>query len=325
MPLWLTREDVAALLTMQDAIDGVERAYAMLSAGETALPLRTNMAVPPHDGSLLAMPGFVGGDVDGLGVKLVTLYGQNPSRHNLPAIQGIFVLFDPVNGQLAAIMEAGLLTAVRTGAATGVSVRHLARPDAEVLTLFGTGGQAPYQIEAVLAERPIQRVWVLSRQWERAQEFARQMSERFGLPVNATQEPERAVKEAQIIVTATSSHAPLFDGAWLQPGTHISGVGSHLATAREVDTATIQRSQVFTDQTSACLAESGDIVIPLQEGALGQEELTEIGQVILGREAGRTSPEEITFFKSVGLAAQDVSVAAGIAQRAREAGIGQFL
>jgi ornithine cyclodeaminase len=310
---------------MAQAIDGVELAYATLSAGETVLPLRTNMPVAAHQGSLLAMPGFVGGGVDGLGVKLVTLYGENPSRYNLPAIQGIFVLFDPANGQLAAIMEAGLLTAVRTGAATGVSVRHLALPDAETLTLFGTGGQAPYQIEAVLAERPIRRVWVLSRQWERAQAFARQMSEQFGLPVTPTQDGERAVKEAQIIVTATSSHDPLFPGEWLQPGTHISGVGSHLATAREVDSAAIQRSRVFTDQTSACLAESGDIVIPIQEGALREADLTEIGLVIRGEAPGRANPQEITFFKSVGLAAQDVAVAAGIAQRARESGAGQFL
>ena len=232
MALWLTRADVRAVLRMADAIHAVAEAFRLLSAGETVLPLRTNMPVVPHAGSLLTMPAYVGGSSDSLGVKLITLYGDNPRKANLPAIQGNFVLFDPQNGRLLAVMEAGLMTAIRTGAAGGVAARYLARPDAAVVTIFGSGAQAPHQLEAVLCERPIERVWVVSRNAPNGERFAAVMTEKFGIPVQATADLEMAVRSADILITATSSHAPLFDGDWLRPGTHISAVGSHLPTAR---------------------------------------------------------------------------------------------
>jgi alanine dehydrogenase len=326
MPLWLTRSDVGSVLSMADAIDAVADSFRLLSAGQSVLPLRTNMPVSSHNGSLLAMPAYVGGSIDGLGVKLITFYGDNPKNYNRPAIQGNFVLFDPADGRLLAVMEAGLMTAIRTGASGGVAVRHLARPDAAIVTIFGSGVQAPHQLEAVICERPIEQVWVVSRNAQNGQRFAAEMAERFGIPVQSTGDVERAVRAADILITATSSHTPLFDGDWLRPGCHITAVGSHLPGAREVDSRTIQRATVVTDQTSACLAEAGDLVIPLTAGEISLDHIhAEIGEIVAGHKAGRTSPDEITFFKSVGLAVQDVAVARLIVERASVAGVGMVL
>lgn len=326
MPLWLTRSDVGSLLPMADAINAVADSFRLLSAGQTALPLRTNMPVMPHNGSLLAMPAYVGGSIDALGVKLITLYGNNPQKRNLPAIQGNFVLFDPQNGRLLAVMEAGLMTAIRTGAAGGVAARYLAAPDAAVVTIFGSGAQSSHQLEAVICERPIERVWVISRNSQNGERFAAQMAERFGIPVHSTVDAEMAVAAADIVITATSSHTPLFNGEWLRPGSHVTAIGSHLPTAREVDSRTIQRATVVTDQTSACLAEAGDLVIPLAAGEISRDHIhAEIGEIVAGHKPGRTSPDEITFFKSVGLAVQDVAVARLVVERAKAAGIGTIL
>lgn len=326
MALWLTRADVRSVLTMPDAIDAVAAAFRLLSAGQTVLPLRTNMPVTRHNGSLLAMPAYVEGNIDALGVKLITLYGDNPRHFNLPAIQGNFVLFDPQDGRLLAVMEAGLMTAIRTGAAGGVATRYLAPPDAAVVTIFGSGAQAPHQLEAVMCERPIKRVWVLSRNTQNGERFAAEMAVRFGISVQPTGDVEMAVRAADIVITATSSHEPLFDGDWLRPGTHITAIGSHLPQAREVDSRTVQRATVVTDQTSACLAEAGDLIIPLAAGEIAPSHIrAEIGEIVAGHKPGRTSPEKITFFKSVGLAVQDVAVARLVLEKARAAGVGTVL
>ena len=326
MPLWLTRSDVQSILTMPDAIDAVEQAFILLSAGKTALPLRTNLSVADHNGSLLTMPAYIGGAEAGLGVKLISLYAGNPQQRQLPAIQGNFVLFDPKDGRLLAILEAAYMTAVRTGAAGGVAARHLARPDAGTVTIFGTGVQAPFQVEAVCAERSIDRVFVLSRRFENAERFAQQQSLRLGVEMIPTADTEMAVRAADIIITATNAHDPLFDGNWLQPGTHINAVGAHLAVAREVDTTTIRRAKIVTDQTSACLAEAGDLIIPCREGAFDAATIyAEIGAIAAGNLPGRSGQDEITFFKSVGLAVQDVAVATFIVKQAMAHSIGQQL
>jgi ornithine cyclodeaminase/alanine dehydrogenase len=290
------------------------------------LPLRINMGIADRRSSLLVMPCYVGGDGDGLGVKLITLYTDNPQARNLPAIQGNFVLFDPTDGRLLAILEAGYMTAVRTGAASGVATRHLARADTKIVTLFGVGAQAPFQLEAVCAERPIERIFVISRHWEHAQRFAQEQSARLNVEIIPTTDVEESVRAADLIITATSAHDPLFDGAWLQPGTHINAIGAHLAAAREVDTTTIRRAKLITDQTVACLAEAGDLLIPIAEGALRAEDIhAEIGQIAAGDRPGRADADEITLFKSVGLAVQDVAVASWIVHQAEARGVGQRL
>ena len=326
MPLWLTRSDVENLLDMPTAIEAVAEAYRLIYRGDAELPVRANIPVAPHDGSLMSMPAYLGGDMDALGAKLISFYGTNPTRRNLPAIQGNVVLFDGRDGALLALMDAGYLTAMRTGASGGVAARHLAREDARTLTIFGSGVQAPYQVEAALCERSIERVWVLSRTLENAETLAVQLTERFGISAQATTDANMAVQSADIVVTATSAHEPLFDGGLLQPGTHITGIGSHLPYASEVDAVALRRAKVVVDQMSACLAEAGDLIRPIDEGLYDASQIhAEVGAIIVGEKAGRDNDSEITFFKSVGLAAQDVAVARAVYTRALEQDAGTSL
>ena len=323
MPLWLARRDVESLLDMPAAIEAVADAYRLIHLGQAELPVRSNIPVARHAGSLMTMPAYLGGDVDALGAKLITFYGTNPAQRNLPAIQGKIVLFDPETGALQAFIEAGLLTAMRTGAAGGVAARYLARADARTLTIFGSGAQAPYQVEAVLCERAIERVLVLSRQHSHAERLAARLARRFGIKAEAATEVEEAVRAADILVTATSAHDPLFDGGLLRRGTHVSGIGSHLPEASEVDVTTLRRAKVVVDQLSSCLAEAGDIIKPIRAGLYDRGKIhAEIGAIIAGERAGRSDESEITFFKSVGLAAQDVAVARAVYLRALAQGVG---
>ena len=323
MPLWLTRSDVESLLDMPAAIEAVADAYRLIYLGQAELPVRSNIPVARHAGSLMTMPAYLGGDVDALGAKLITFYDTNPAQRNLPTIQGKIVLFDPETGALQALIEAGLLTAMRTGAAGGVAARYLARADARTLTIFGSGAQAPYQVEAVLCERAIERVLVLSRQHSHAETLAARLAQRFGIKAEAATEVEEAVRAADILVTATSAHEPLFDGALLRRGTHVSGIGSHLPEASEVDVTTLRRAKVVVDQFSSCLAEAGDIMKPIGAGLYDRGKIhAEIGAIIAGERAGRSDESEITFFKSVGLAAQDVAVARAVYLRALAQGVG---
>ena len=326
MPLWLTRSDVEKLLNMPAAIEAVGEAYRLIYRGEAELPVRLNIPVAPHDGSLMTMPAYLGGDLDALGAKLISFYGTNPVRRGLPAIQGNVVLFDGRDGALLALMDAGYLTAMRTGASGGVAARNLAREDARTLTIFGSGVQAPYQVEAVLCERAIERVFVISRTPKNAETLADKLRRELGVSAQATTDVVMAVEAADIVVTATSAHEPLFDGGLLQPGFHISGIGSHLPYVSEVDAVTLQRAKVVVDHLDSSFAEAGDLIRPTEAGLYDASQIhAEIGAIIAGDRPGRESDEEITFFKSVGLAAQDVAVARVVYRRALEQGAGTDL
>ena len=326
MPLWLTRSDVENLLDMPAAIEAVAEAYRLIYQGDAELPVRANIPVAPHDGSLMSMPAYLGGEMDALGAKLISFYGTNPVRRGLPAIQGNVVLFDGRNGALLALMDAGYLTAMRTGASGGVAARFLAREDARTLTIFGSGVQAPYQVEAVLCERAVEKVFVLSRTAANADALAGVLTRSFGVDAEATTDVSMAVEAADILVTATSAHEPLFDGGLLQPGVHISGIGSHLPYASEVDAVTLRRAKVVVDHLDSSLAEAGDLIRPIEAGAYDASRIhAEIGAIIAGRRPGRESDEEVTFFKSVGLAAQDVAVARVVYRKALEQGAGTDL
>jgi len=324
MPIWLNARDIAALLTMADAIAAVEEAFRQLALGDVALPPRVGIGMARYGGGGAAMPAYVGGEVNGLGLKLVTLYADNPARYGLAAVQATLVLLDPRNGQLQAVMDAGALTTLRTGAVGGVAARYLARQRATCATVFGAGVQGRAQLEALCAVRPIQRAWIVDRVPAAAHAFAATMSAQLGLPISPATDLRAAV--ADVILTATTAHEPLFDGNWRQPRVHISGIGSHAPAARELDTATVQRARVVTDQTAACLAEAGDLIIPLREGAITEAHIAaQLGEVIVGRKPSRTAEDEITLFKSVGLAIQDIAVAAQVYRHALATGRGQPL
>jgi ornithine cyclodeaminase/alanine dehydrogenase len=312
---------------MEDAIAAVAEGYRQLALGNVTMPQRVATAVEPHNGVHLSMPAFVGGEGEGpgtLAIKIVTVFSDNPARYGEPTIQGVVLLHDAATGQPLALMDAEHLTAMRTGAASGVSTQLLARPEARVATVLGAGVQAATQLLAVCTVRPIARAFVFSLNAEGDQEFARRMSAQLGIPVERAPDLRSAVTAADVICTATNSKEPLFDGAWLPAGVHINGIGSYTRAMRELDTMTIVRSRLFVDGRTAAQTEAGDVVIPIAEGAITDDHIVgEIGAVLLGRVAGRISPADITVFKSVGMAVQDAVTAPLVYRRALEQGLGQ--
>ncbi len=322
--LILTRHDVEALLTMPTAIDAVEAGFRQLALGNVVMPQRAATTIAPHNGLHLSMPAFVGGEPGTLTIKIVTVYGDNQTRFGLPMIQGVLLLHDARNGQLLAMMDAEHLTAVRTGAASGVATRQLARQDAAIVAIFGAGAQAGAQLAAMCAVRPIRQVFVITRSGAKDADFCAHMAAKLGVAVIATRDVRAAVMAADIICTATNASTPVFDGDWLQPGTHINAVGAYTAKMRELDTRTIQRSRVFVDHHQAAQTEAGDILIPIVNQEYDYAQIAgELGALLNGTVAGRTQAQEITLFKSVGLAMQDAVTAAQVYALAIKRGTGR--
>jgi ornithine cyclodeaminase/alanine dehydrogenase len=323
MTLLLSRKDVESVLKMDDCLKTVETAFTELTHGRAVMPQRAVIPIPDYKGVYLAMPAYIGGEMNALGLKIVTVYPDNPSKHNLPTILGTLVMCDPTTGKAVAIMDAGYLTAVRTGAASGVATKYLAREDAKDCVVFGAGVQAQKQLEAVNLVRPLGKVRVLDIVKDAREKFAKDMGAALGLDIEPTEDVETSVKEADIVITASSSHDPVFDGNWLKPGTHINNIGSHTPAARELDTTTVKRSKFVADLKEANMAEAGDILIPIKEGAVTEDHIyASLGEIVVGQKPGRENAEEITVFKSCGLAIQDASTALTIFNAAKEKGIG---
>ena len=323
MALLLTRKDVEALLPMSEAMAAVELAFREHALGNVLMPLRTSIRPPAHNGVNLGMPAYIGGEVDALGLKVVSVYGENPGRFGLPTVIATVLLNDPRSGALLAVMDGTWLTAMRTGAASGVATKYLARPDANVATVLGAGVQGRTQLMAASEARPLKRAYVYDIDSERSRAYAVEMSPRLNLEVIPTTDLRTAIESADILLAASNAHEPVFPGEWLRPGTHINGVGSHAPKARELDSTTVQRSLLIVDQRVACMAEAGDVLIPIQEGVISEAHIhAELGQVLVGQATGRTANEQITLFKSVGLALQDVATAARIYTLAQQQGAG---
>lgn len=323
MALLLSKKDVESVLTMEDCLSAVERAFAELARGKTIMPQRAVIPVSEHKGIFLGMPAYIGGDMDALGLKLVTVYPENPTKKKLPTVLGTLMLCDSTTGQVVAIMDAGYLTAVRTGAASGVATKYLARKDSKTCVIFGAGGQARKQLEAVNIVRPLDKVYVIDVVPATRDSFAEEMGEELGIEIVPTEDVKPAVECSDIVVTASSSHDPVFDGNWLRPGTHVNNIGSHTPDARELDTTTVKRSKFVADLKEANMAEAGDLLIPIKEGAITENHVyASLGELVTGDKPGREDGEEITVFKSCGLAVQDVSTALVVykAALAREVG-----
>ena len=285
-------------LPMAAAIDALETGFR--EQDPSGAPLRSHLETPA--GTLLQMPAF--GDA-GVGVKLVTLTPGNAER-DLPFINAVYVLFDPDTQVPDAIVDGAALTALRTAAVSGLATRHLARTDARRLVIFGAGVQARSHLEAMLAVRPIGHVTVVSRTPERAQALV-EMARVAG--VDAAVGGANDVADADIICTCTTSDVPLFDGGLLAPGAHVNAVGSYRPTARELDTVAVARARVVVESRDAAFAEAGELCIPVEEGAFGRDHVVaDLAEVVQGADV-RTSPDDITVFKSVGLAFEDLIVA----------------
>lgn len=288
-----------------DLLDAVEAAYRDVASGRDRSPLRSHVGLA--DGTLLMMPGVREGGT-GATVKLATVMPGN-SALGLPTIHALVAWFDARTGRPVAILDGGTITAMRTGAASGVGTRLLARTDAGTLAVIGAGAQAAWQVRAVLAARPIRRVVVYSREADRREAFARRMADETGLDVEAAPDAETAVREADVICCATISSEPVFDAASVRPGTHVNGIGAYRLGMVELPPELFGRAAAVTiDSHEASMAEAGDVVAAIAQGFVAEADLVEIGTV--GRDWVATrDPEAITVFKSVGLAIQDVAAA----------------
>ncbi len=322
--LILTRSDVERALSIHSAIDVVERAFIDYSAGRAEVPPRVIMAQGDTHGTTLFMPGYIRGS-GALGIKMVSVHASNPQR-NLPLIHGIAVLLDPLTGQVLVIMEAGCLTALRTGAATGVATRYLARPNAHTVSIFGAGVQSRSQLSAVCTLRQIERAFIYDPSPKKADYFIGEMRERVGTRIqfHSASSPAQAVSEADIICTATTSVTPVFDGKNLKPGTHINAIGSYTPEMQEIDCETLGRaSRIVVDTRLGALAEAGDLLVALRRDAIQLSDIyAEIGEIAAGTKKRRLNDQGITYFKSVGSAVQDVAVAQSIYKEAVKQNLG---
>ncbi len=308
---------VREFLPMRECIDAMERALRALTRGRAVIPLRPVVRIPgDNSGALAAMPAYLE-DPKSLGVKAISVFpGNEGTAHD--SHQGAVLFFDPDRGALVAIMDAGAITAVRTAAVSAVATRLLARPDASDLAMLGAGVQAHSHLEAMRVVRPVRRVRVWSRTPARAAAFARQYNG-SDLAVTAVATPREAIEQSDLVCTVTSSREPVLMGDWLAPGAHLNVVGASIAAAREVDTVAVLRSACFVDRRESALREAGDLVIPIREGAVDESHIRpELGEILEGVARGRRTPEEITLFKSVGLAVEDLGAADIVYRRARD-------
>ncbi len=310
----LSASDVQDALPMSQAIDAMCYAYGQLSAGKAIAPPRQHIST--DKGVTLIMPAYLPEHRD-FGIKVVSVYDDNPNL-KLPRITATVLVLDPATGVPKAFIDGASLTAIRTGAGGGVAADLLARQDAKTVGLFGAGVQARAQLQAVRAVRDITCVNLISRTQTSAQQLATEISEWTDAPeVNLVSTPQQVVENADIVLCATTSATPLFDGHALQSGTHITAVGTFVPEKREVDTTTIRRAdRIVVDSREACLEEAGDLIIP------NAEIDAEIGEIVNGDKSGRQSDDEITFFKSVGVAVQDAVAGAAVLAAAEAKGLG---
>lgn len=320
----LTADDIRTALPMRAAITAVGQAFGQFSAGKAEVPLRTRLHT--EKGVTLLMPAYLR-DSHHLAVKIVSVYGDNPSL-GLPIIAALVQVLDPSTGMPKALLEGDTLTALRTGAAGGLAADLLARADARRVALFGAGVQSRSQLEAVMAVRPISRVDIIDLNPAAAGKLADEVAAWPQAPevsVAPSSDIQEAVKKADIVVAATTSRSPLFDGRDLRPGTHVTAVGAFTPEMQEIDPHTIEKARVVVDSREACLAEAGDIIAARAKIGADTFISAEIGEIVNGDQPGRRDDNEITFFKSVGIAAQDAAAAAAALAAAEARGLGQVV
>jgi ornithine cyclodeaminase len=320
--LFIDQDLVRALLPMEECVPVIDAALRALGRGDAVLPLRPIVPLPDRRGALAAMPGWLG-TPGVLGLKAISFFPGNLGTA-LDCHQGAVLLFDPGNGKLLAILDATAITAIRTAAATGVATAALAREDVRALAILGSGVQARTHVDAMCVVRPFETIRIWSRDAEKARAFADEVRQkRPRLDITVSPDAERAVRGADVVCTVTSAREPILNGEWLAPGMHVNAVGSSIRTAREVDAIAMQRARVYVDRRESALAEAGDFLMAKAEGAVTDDHIVgEIGALLLGEIAGRTSADEITLFKSLGIAIEDLAAAEHVYRKARASGEG---
>jgi alanine dehydrogenase len=322
MPVLLSEQDVRIVLPMAELIPAMETALARFSADEVIQPLRTVVEVGLQKAFVGVMPAFIV-EPAALGTKVVSVFGSNTAV-GLPSHLATIVLLDPMTGELLCVMDGRFITEARTAAVSAVSVKHLARSDAARLAIIGSGVQARSHLEAIGLVRTLQEVRVWSRSSDNRAAFAREMRHRTTAPIKVAASARDAVDGADLVVLATASRDSVIESRWIADGAHVCAVGACRPDQRETDTALVTRARVFVDSRAGALAEAGDIMLPIAEEAFSGERMAgELGEVVLGRIAGRTAPDEVTLFKSLGMAVEDVAAAHLAYVKAAERGLGR--
>jgi ornithine cyclodeaminase/alanine dehydrogenase-like protein (mu-crystallin family) len=319
--LVLSQSDIAHLLPMRDCIDLMADALSALARGDALLPLRQVLRLPDGKSAFAIMPAYLGAP-KAVGAKVITVFPDNHGTA-FDSHQGAVLLFEAEHGSLAAVMDASSITAIRTAAVSGLATRLLAREKAATVALLGSGVQARTHLEAMCAVRPVTDVRVWSRNRDAVRRFAERESRRHQIAVEPVTSAREAVEDVDVVCTVTASREPVVTGAWLPDGVHVNAVGASLPFARELDTAAVVRGRLYVDRRESALNEAGDFLIPKKEGAIGDDHIVgELGELVLGRVPGRRTDSEVTIFKSLGLAVEDVAAAQLIYERASAEGQG---
>ena len=306
--LFLSDADIAKNLTMQETIDTVEEAFKEYAKGNVVLPTRSTIMVPKYNGSISFMPSYLT-ELDAQATKIISIYPDNRAK-GLPTTVAWIVVNDPKTGMVKAFMDATYLTAMRTGAISGVAAKYLAPKDAKTVAIFGAGVQGRTQTWAACTVRDIEKVYVYDLYPEARKKFAEDMSKQLGIEVIPAESGEDACKDADIVLTATTSPKPVIKREWLKERVHVSAIGAFYPDWRELDTATVAESKLVIDDREGIELEAGDILIPIKEGAFTWDHVyAELKELVSGKKEGRTDEDTITVFKSVGIAIQDSSVA----------------
>ncbi len=318
---FLSAAEVRLALPMQEAVEVMKAAFQELSEQRVVVPLRTHVPMPEHQGGVLVMPVY-SPDSALFGLKVITLFEGNPAL-KLPFIQGLVTVFETTTGRPLAIMDGNALTALRSGAASGAATDLLARKDASRVAIFGAGIQSRTQLAAVCAVRAIREARIFDHDRDRAATFAREASLELGIPVTVAASSAEALAGADVICTATTSATPVFADHEVPAGVHINAIGSYKPHLCEIPPETVARAQVVVDQVAAAWEEAGDLILPLQAGLIGTAHIrAELGEIVAGTKPGRSDPEAVTFFKSVGIAIQDLAAASRVLANAEQLGLG---
>ncbi|HET6173222.1 MAG TPA: ornithine cyclodeaminase family protein [Gaiellales bacterium] len=306
----LSGDDVRAALTMPECIEAMDAVLRQFAAGDLYLPLRSVVRPPQSTAGFMGlMTAHRAGETPAFGLKAVAIFPENP-RRGLDAHQGVVIVFSGEDGRVTGIVDASAVTAIRTAAVSAVATRALAREGASSLAVLGAGVQAAAHIEALACVMPLERVRIFSRRQEPAAELAARTADRYAWDVSAAASVEDALRDAEVVVTATTAREPIVERAWFAPGAHVNAVGSSIPTTRELDGATVAAATLFVDARESTLNESGDLLLAVREGAVAKDvPLVEIGEVLSGTAGGRTSQDQLTVFVSLGLAVEDLAAA----------------
>ena len=319
--LVLSEAQVRSLIDIEELITALEQAHIQYSMGKAVMPVRLVVPLPQIQGRITSMPGYLTED-KALGMKVVTYFQNNPEQ-NLPAILATVMLFSASTGKMIAVMDGNYITAMRTACASAMATRVLANPETPVLGILGAGVQARAHIQALCRVRKLKKIKLYSPSGMSARNIKRELEPAAGVAIDVAKSAEETVRNSNLVVTATTAQQPILKSEWLKPGAHVNAVGSHRPDSREIDGPTVARSKVVVDSREAIMAECGDILLAIKEKNITENHLhAEIGEVLARTKPGRSSASEVTVYKSVGIAIQDVATAQLLYRKAIEQNVG---